>query len=179
MSITHALANCRTADEAAGYIADRPRWGAGILMLADAEGDLISLELSNTRHAIRRPANGDDALFHTNHFRTPEMHEVEVSPEAIFGPKAPRAIRGVRVLESAEARWGRFEQLLDSGQKLGADELAELMSDHGVNGGDHRTLCMHGDYWNTTACLQFFPRQRKMRVSYSSACDATYTDFVL
>ena len=179
MSITHALATCRTAEEAATYIAGRPRWGAGILMLADSDGDLVSLELSNTRHAIRRPYNGDDALFHTNHFRTPEMREVEVSPEAIFGPKAPKAIRGVRVLESAEARWGRFEQLLDAGQKFGADELAHLMSDHGANGGDHRTLCMHGEYWNTTACLQFYPRQRKMRVSYSSACDATFTDFVL
>jgi hypothetical protein len=83
------------------------------------------------------------------------------------------------VLESAEARWGRFEQLLDAGKKFDQDELADLMSDHGANGADHRTLCMHGDYWNTTACLQFYPRQRKMRVSYSSACDAEYTDFVL
>ena len=179
MSITAALATCRTAAEAADLIARRPRWGAGILMLADAEGDLVSLELSNTRHAIRRSHNGDDALFHTNVFRTPEMREVEVSPEAIFGKNAPTAIRGVRVLESAEARWGRFEQLLDEGKKFGPDELTDLMSDHGANGADHRSLCMHSDYWNTTACLQFYPRQRKMRVSYSSACDAKYTDFVL
>jgi hypothetical protein len=179
MGITAALATCRTAAEAADLIARRPRWGAGILMLADAEGDLVSLELSNTRHAIRRPHNGDDALFHTNVFRTPEMREVEVSPEAIFGKNAPTAIRGVRVLESAEARWGRFEHLLDEGKRFGPDELTDLMSDHGADGADHRTLCMHSDYWNTTACLQFYPRERKMRVSYSSACDAKYTDFVL
>ena len=101
-------------------------------MLADAEGDLVSLELSNTRHAIRRPHNGDDALFHTNHFRTPEMREVEVSPEAIFGKNAPTALRGIRVLESAEVRWGRFEHLLDAGRRFGPDELADLMSDHGA-----------------------------------------------
>lgn len=179
MGITEALATCRTANEAAGQIARRRRWGAGILMLADAEGDLVSLELSNTRHAIRRPHNGDDALFHTNHFRTPEMREVEVSPEAIFGKNAPTALRGIRVLESAEARWDRFEHLLDAGKKFGPDELADLMSDHGAQGANHRTLCMHGDYWNTTACLQFYPRQRKMRVSYSSACDAKYVDFAM
>jgi hypothetical protein len=179
MGITSALATCKTAAEAAEQIAHRPRWGAGILMLADAQGDLISLELSNTRHAIRRPLAGDDALFHTNLFRTPEMREVEVSPEAIFGKHAPAAIRGVRVLESAEARFCRFEHLLNSGQRLGPDELADLMSDHGDAGADHRTLCMHSEYWNTTACLQFYPRQRKMRVSYSSACDAKYTDFCL
>jgi predicted choloylglycine hydrolase len=179
MAITEALATCRDAETAARQIAGRPRWGAGILMLADAEGDLVSLELSNTRHAIRRPLNGDDAIFHTNHFRTPEMREVEVSPEAIFGQNAPTAIRGRRVLESAEIRWGRFEQLLEADQKFGPDDLADLMSDHGLEGADHRSLCMHSDYWNTTACLQFFPRQRKMRVSYSSACDAQYTDFAL
>jgi hypothetical protein len=179
MAITTALAGCRTAKEAAEQIAARPRWGAGILMLADASGDLLSLELSNTRHAIRRPMNGDDALFHTNHFHTPEMRQVEVSPEAIFGQNAPTAIRGLRVLESAEVRWNRFEQLLEAGQKFGPDELADLMSDHGAAGADHRSLCMHSDYWNTTACLQFFPQQRKMRVSYSPACDAKYTDFTL
>jgi hypothetical protein len=179
MGITAALATCRTAGEAAAQIARRRRWGAGILMLADAEGDLVSLELSNTRHAIRRPHNGDDALFHTNHFRTPEMREVEVSPEAIFGKNAPTALRGIRVLESAEARWERFEHLLDAGKRFGPDELGDLMSDHGAEGANHRTLCMHGDYWNTTACLQFYPRQRKMRVSYSSACDAKYVDFAM
>ena len=132
MAITAALAGCRTAKEASEQIAARPRWGAGILMLADATGDLLSLELSNTRHAIRRPLNGDDALFHTNLFRTPEMREVEVSPEAIFGQNAPTAIRGLRVLESAEVRWNRFEQLLEADQKFGPDELADLMSDHGA-----------------------------------------------
>jgi hypothetical protein len=85
----------------------------------------------------------------------------------------------VRVLESAEARWGRFEHLLDEGKKFGPDELTDLMSDHGSDGADHRTLCMHSEYWNTTACLQFYPRQRKIRVSYSSACDAQYTDFAM
>ena len=65
-------------------------------------------------------------MFHTNHFRTTEMREVEVSPAAVFGPQAPKAIRGVRVLESAEARWGRFEQLLDAGKKFDPDELAKV-----------------------------------------------------
>jgi len=179
MAISEALATCRSVVQAAEQIAARLRWGAGILMLADADGDLASLELSNTQSALRRPENGDDAIFHTNHFRTPQMREVEVSPEAIFGRNAPLALRGQRVLESAEARWKRFEHLLAADQRFGPDELADLMSDHGAGDADHRTLCMHSDYWNTTASLQFFPRSRKMRVSYSSACDAEYVDFTL
>jgi predicted choloylglycine hydrolase len=180
MAITDALATCRTVSEATDRIAKRPRWGAGILMLADAEGDLASLELSNTHSALRRPVSGEDYLFHTNHFQTPAMREVEVPPQAVFSNKAPAAIRGHRVLESAEHRSRRFEHLLAEHRPLSPDDLADLMGDHGEEeSADHRTLCMHSEYWNTTACLQFFPRQRKMRVSYSSACDAQYTDFSL
>ncbi len=180
MAITDALATCRTVNEATERIEKRPRWGAGILMLADAEGDLASLELSNTRSELRRPAGGADFMFHTNHFQTRSMREVEVPAEAIFSNKAPAPLRGQRVLESAEHRSRRFEHLLAEHRPLSADDLADLMADHGdAEAADHRSLCMHSEYWNTTACLQFFPRQRRMRVSYSSACDAKYTDFAL
>jgi len=39
----------------ANLLTSRTRWGAGLLMLADAEGDLASLELSSTRSQLRRP----------------------------------------------------------------------------------------------------------------------------
>jgi hypothetical protein len=31
-------------------------------------------------------------------------------------------------------------------------------------------------YWFTTACLQFFPRERRLRVAYGSACQARYQE---
>jgi hypothetical protein len=36
---------------------------------------------------------------------------------------------------------------------------------------------MHSDYWNTTACVQLSPKDRKMRVAYDSACRARFEEF--
>src|SRR5262249_3385978 len=49
IAIGEALERCSTVKEAVDWIRARPRWGGGILMLADAMGDIASLELSNTR----------------------------------------------------------------------------------------------------------------------------------
>ena len=55
MLIADALASCATVSEAVKRIAARPRWGAGMLMLADASGDIASVELSNTRAGSAAP----------------------------------------------------------------------------------------------------------------------------
>jgi hypothetical protein len=74
----------------------------------------------------------------------------------------------------------RFEQLLGQIDVLGADDLAAVMADHGAAGTpDDFTPCVHGSYWQTTACLQFFPKSRRMRVAYASACQARYQEVVL
>ena len=89
-SISAALARAATVGEAAEIIMGRPRWGGGLLMLADAEGDIASLELSSTRSALRRPAAGEDVICHTNAFSTERMQAVQVAADAIFtaGPRA-------------------------------------------------------------------------------------------
>ena len=177
MVIAETLERCGTVTEAVDWITTRPRWGGGILMLADATGDVASLELSSTRSRLRRPAPGQDVLFHTNAFSCSEMCEIQVPPDAVFNERAPTALRGRRVLESSEVRDRRLTELLDRPGLLDPDELAALMADHGPDGvpGDY-TLCVHGSYWYTTACLQFFPRSRRMRVAYSTACRARYEE---
>lgn len=180
LAITDALATCTTAAEAVKRIEASPRWGAGLLMLADAEGDIVSLELSSSRSEIRRPAAGIDLLHHTNHFQSSKTREVEVSPEAVFIDKAPRPLRGRRVLDSALRRTARFEELVVNRVAYSPEDLTTLMSDH--VGGDLEkgsTICMHGDYWNTTATMLYFPRRRAMRISYTSACQAAYREFSL
>jgi len=180
MVITEALERCATVGEAADWIKSRPRWGAGLLMLADAAGDMASLELSSTRASVRRPASGGDLLFHTNKFACPEMREVEVDKSAVFTDRAPKPLRGRRVQLSAETRDARLAELLGRAGPLGPDELATILSDHGP---DHTpgdfTLCVHSAYWNTTACLQFLPKSRRVRVDFGNACQARYEDVVL
>jgi hypothetical protein len=180
MSIAEALARCSTVAEAAAHIASRPRWGGGLLMLADASGDLASLELSSTRWRLRRLAPGEELMFHTNAFTCAEMREVEVDKRAVFTDRAPVALRGRRVQQSAEERDCRLSELLRSSTTLGPDELAQLMADHGPEGiPNDYTVCVHGSYWSTTAALQYFPRSRRLRVDYAAACQARYEEVSL
>jgi hypothetical protein len=180
MVIGEALERCSTVSEAADWIGAQPRWGAGLLMLADAAGDIASLEVSSTRCHVRRPADGEDLLFHTNAFSCPEMREVQVPWEAVFTEQAPASLRGTRLHESAELRDCRLMQLLSEREPLGPDELATVMADHGPDGvPTDNTLCVHSDYWNTTASMQFFPRRRSMRVDFTSACRAQFREFAV
>ncbi|MCH7987802.1 MAG: hypothetical protein IID46_01485 [Planctomycetes bacterium] len=180
MVISEAMAVCSTVSEAAEFIAATPRWGGGLLMLADESGDLASLELSNTRSHLRRPGNNENYLFHSNAFHSETMQEVQVSNRAVFSHKAPAALRGHRVLESAECRNRRFEELLSQRDSLGPDELSVVMSDHGPDDEPSlNTICKHSSYWNTTACLQLFPASRSIRVAFDSACKARYQEFRL
>jgi hypothetical protein len=185
-SISAALAQTATVGDAARLIMSRPRWGGGLLMLADAEGDIASLELSTTRAELRRPAPGEDVLCHTNAFCTTSMQAVQISPDAVFTSRAPLALRNKRPLDSSRLRDARFIELLARHERFGWDELTAIMSDHGPTDGDGGSdqaapnghgLCVHSDYWYTTAALQLNPRERTMRVAYSSACQATFRAF--
>ena len=181
IAIAEALQRCATVIEAADWISSRPRWGGGILMLADAGGDIASLELSNTRNQVRRPSGGaSDVLFHTNAFFTKKMQEVELAANAVYTDRAPLPLRGRRIHESANVRDLRFKQLLHGDEPLDADQLSSIMADHQTGGrpGD-TSICKHSDYWNTTATLQLFPASRRMRVAFDSPCRAEYTEFAL
>jgi hypothetical protein len=180
MAISLALERCRTVAEAANLIATRPRWGGGLLMLADATGDIASLELSNSRAQLRRPAAGEDLVFHSNAFCTAPMREVQVPDDAIFTSLVPTALRNTCVLESSRVRNARFEELLARYSQFTAHDLAVVMSDHGPDGQQsHLSPCVHSDYWFTTATMQFFPVSRRLRIDYASACQANYQDFVV
>ena len=180
MVIAEVLARCETVADAVRWITSRPRCGAGLLMMADPSGDIVSLEVSNTRSYLRRPPAGEDFLFHTNSYIGDAMRETEVAHEAVYTGRAPAPLRGRRVLQSSDVRYRRFAQLLDKPTRWGPEELAALMADHGPTGNpDDDTICMHGNYWYTTACLQFLPRARRIRIAYDSTCQARFATLQL
>ena len=149
-------------------------------MLGDADGDIASLELSSTRFQLRRPADGEDALYHTNAFSSPHMREVQVPWDAVYTKDAPAGLRGRRLHQSSQLRDERFKQLLAEVEVFDESLLGAIMADHGSDGTpSDDTLCMHGSYWYTTACLQFFPKARRMRVAYNTACQANFEDIAL
>ena len=180
MRIADALAKCATAAEAAKRIAQQPHWGAGMLMMADPSGDLLCLELSNTRAAVRRPKEGEDMLVFTNVCHCAETREVQVPDSAVFSERVPRALRGRPVLQWHSDRACRLESLMQGRGGLGPDELAAIMADHGPSGTpDGSSPCVHTEYWCTTAALQWFPARRSVRVSYGTACSARYVELAL
>ena len=180
MAIADALAHCSSVQEAADRIARQPRWGAGIIMLADASGDLAALELSNTRSALRRPAAGKDWLAFTNVCHCPETRAIQVPEIATFSDRAPQPLQGRPVLQWHSDRASRIEQLLHHLRILGNDDLAAIMADHGPAGiPDGSSPCVHTDYWRTTAALQWFPRRRSVRASYGTGCKAQFVEISL
>ena len=177
MAISEALERCTSVAQAADWINKKPRAGGGLLMMADAQGDIASLELSNTRSHLRRPTPGEDTLFHTNNYAGESMLEVQIPENAIYNDNAPSPLRGRRVHHSSDMRNQRYRQLLDNKKIFDEETLAALMADHGENGiPNDFTPCVHGSYWQTTACLQFFPKSGKIRVAYDLACQAKYRE---
>ena len=69
-----------------------------------ASGDIASIELSNQSAALRRPAAGEDLLFHSNRFRATSMREVELAPDSRYTDRAPTPLRGIFVHRSADVR---------------------------------------------------------------------------
>jgi hypothetical protein len=108
------------------------------------------------------------------------MRRVQIDDDAIYTDRAATPVRGTRPLQSPQRRDARLAELLHGGRALSSAELAEVMSDHGPEGvPDADTICMHSDYWNTTASLQWYPRSRKVRVAYGSACSAEHVELDL
>jgi len=177
MAIAECLQRSRTVTEAADFISSRQRWGGALLMLVDAGGDIASLELSSTRSHLRRSAEVEDALFHTNAFSHSHMREVQVPWEAHYTNDAPTPLRGRRLHQSSESRDERFRQILSESDVFDIERLGTIMADHGSDGTpSDDTLCMHGSYWFTTACLQFYPKTRRMRIAYNTACEAVFDE---
>lgn len=180
MLIADALASCVTVTEAVRLITSKARWGAGMLMLADAAGDMASVELSNTSSGVRRPAANEDWLLFTNVCFCPETCAVQVSDAASYSNKVPLPLRGGSVLQPHADRARRIEEIVHNHSSIGPNELAAIMADHGPSGvPDGASPCVHTDYFKTTACLQWFPARRGVRVSYSTACTAQYVEIVL
>lgn len=176
--IGEALNQCANVAEAIDWITSRARWGSGMLMLADADGDVASLEISSTAHGVRRLPVDQDCLFHTNRFHTEEMQSVQLPGDTVYTDRAPAPQRGNRLHQSSEERESRFSQLLTAPQVHSLDDLSRVMSDHGpANEPGDYTICVHGAYWFTTASLQLLPQSREMRVSFSTTCEADYTTF--
>ena len=179
MRLTEVLTRCRNVIEAVDHLTTTPRWGGGMIMLADADGQIASVELANAMQD-KRVGTSDGVLFHSNRFCCPATRHHELSAETVYSDKAPRVLRGRRVHQSSELRDTRFTELIEAPSRFSLNDVSRVMADHGPEefpGPD--TICMHSDYWQTTASIQLLPVQRTIRIAYSSACTANYMEFAI
>jgi hypothetical protein len=178
MLIAEALSRCRTISETVEYFRSTPRIGGGLLMLGDAGGRIAALELSNTRVEVREAT--EETLFHTNRYCHHEMAANELDDGVAYAAGAPRVLRGRIVHQASSLRDARFRELIAAADTLTPTSLQQVMGDHGADDAPCAdTICMHGEYWFTTASIQLLPAERKLRASFSPTCVAEYQDFTL
>ncbi len=174
MLIARVLAEATSVSEAVQLIANQPRAGGGLLMLADAHGDVRSLEVSNSRVEARSAEEG--FLFHTNRLQCGAMSALEIGADAEYDHRAPRLLRGRRIHESADLRAEAIQSAVAGRFPLSLDDIHQILSGH-AHGDSCNSVCMHGDYWSTTACTQLLPKERKIRVAFENTCQATLQEF--
>jgi hypothetical protein len=174
--VQEALENCTLTREAVSFLRENPRSGGSVVLVADAEGDMASVELSPNFSGVRRPEEG--VLINTNHYRCPEMVSYDIPRNAYYTSRNVQALRGIRVHESSELRYARAHQLLAGAERIGVRHLLNVFSDHGESGrGDDNTICRHGEYYSTTCSMIVFPRSRRFLVTYGHPCESVFTDF--
>ena len=161
--MTRILVTCTSVADALALIATTRHAGGGSLILADATGDIVAVELHADGTRIAR----SDPAYRTNHFWSePEQAIVER-----VGAEAWRSTSGrKRVLEEA----------LASGLGLGGiDETVAVMADHGDE--VREALCRHGgaDGAHTVSCVMYETSRRSMTLSRSAPCEGAWETMAL
>ncbi|NPV59068.1 MAG: hypothetical protein HPY75_05330 [Actinobacteria bacterium] len=175
--VQEALERCSSTREAVDFLCEGKRSGGAILMVADATGDMATVELSSNFSGVREPDNG--LLINANHYLCRDMASYDIPRNAYYTSRNVRAMRGIRVHESSELRYERAEQLLGTKETVSMRELLDVFCDHGESGrGDNNTICRHGPYFTTTCSIIMLPARKRMLVTYGHPCESVFTDFL-
>jgi len=176
LALQEMLETCKTTDEAVTFITHAKRAGNHLLMIADADDNIKTVEISHNYAAVRSPIDGQ--IINTNHYHTPEMQQHEVPHNAIFTGNVPKEFLGTRVHESSEQRFKRAQELLNNEAFVDEPVIATLLSDHGKdNKPSNLTLCQHGEYNSTLRSVIFYPKRRSLKVLYGNPCQSTFSEF--
>lgn len=176
LALQEMLETCKNTDEAINFITHAKRAGNHLLMIADAQGNMKTVEISHNHAAVRNPI--DDQLINTNHYHTPEMQKYEIPHNAVFFGKVPKEFLGVGVHESSEQRLRRAQELLDGKAEVDESEIATILSDHDKdNKPSNLTICQHGEYISTLRSMILYPNRRTIKVLYGNTCQNRYTEF--
>lgn len=176
LALQEMLETCKNTDDAVKFITQAKRAGNHLLMIADAKGNIKTVEISHNHSAIRTPI--DDQIINTNHYHTQEMQKHEIPRNAVFFGNVPKEFLGERVHESSEQRLRRAQKLLEDKAKTGEKKIATILRDHGrENKPSNLTICQHGEYLSTLRSVILYPNKRAIKVLYGNPCQAEYIEF--
>lgn len=178
MALQEMLETCRNTEEAIKFITQAKQGGHdALLMIADAEGNMKTVEITSTHSAVREPIDGQ--IISTNHFHTKEMQQYEIPHDAVHSGKVPRGLLGLRIHESSEKRLERAQELLKGKAKINEDELTSILQDHGKDGTPSMlTICCHDEFYaSTLRSMIFYPQKRAAKILYGNPCQNGYEEF--
>ena len=177
MVLQEMLETCRNTDEAVKFLVNAKQGGHdALLMLADADDNIKTVEITALHNSVREPADGQ--IFNTNHFQTEEMQRYEIPHNAVYHGNVPGELAGQRIFESSDQRLQRAETLVKRNLKITEKMLARLMRDHGENGVPSRlSICRHDPLFaSTIRSMIFYPQRRTFKVLYGNPCQSKYSE---
>jgi len=140
-----------------------PRAGGAHFLVADQDGDIVSIETTARRHHVFHPEG--NALGHTNHYLSPWLKEHEYIRSGSIGSSIAR--------HTALRRY--FQQ---HGERLTVDSLMELTRNHTsyprsicAHGGAHEAMGARG---RTVSAIVQVPVDRQMYITQGCACENEY-----
>lgn len=176
MALQEMLETCRSVDEAVEFLAQAKRGGHdALLMLADAEGHIRTVEITSNHSSIREMMGGQ--IINTNHYLTQEMQQLEIPYDAVYVGRVPKELIDVRVHESSEQRLKRVQELLRNRTGIDENTIIAILRDHGKdNEPSINTICRHGKYASTLRSVIFYPSKRAIKVLYGNPCQNQYNE---
>src|SRR5262245_58591867 len=159
---SHQLADALT------FPASPPRAGGAHFLIADQDGNIVSIETTARRQHVFHPEG--NALGHTNHYLSPWLKEFEYIRTGSIGGSIARYTALRRYLR-------------DHGERLTVDALKELTRNHTsyprsicAHGGAHEPMGARG---RTVAAMVEVPAEGLMYLTRGCACENEYHAFTL
>ncbi len=179
LMVQQALDRCASAEDTARLFEKTKFANGSMATVVDAQGGVLALELACGRFGVRKPKK--DVSLTLNEYQIPELKEIEVPQDAVFHPKKyPKFFAGLAIHQPNWERSRRFEKLLASGKKLGADDVKKFLADHNGNGkGALGTVCRHHPTTDTIATAVLHPKEGVLETARGFACEARYQRFEL
>jgi predicted choloylglycine hydrolase len=176
LALQEMLETCRNTDEAVRYITQAKQGGHdALLMLADAEDNVKTVEITPNHAATRETIDGQ--IINTNHYHTAEMQQYEIPHNAVYFGNVPKESLGVRVHESSEQRLKRAKELLKGKTKINNKRIATILRDHGdENKPSMLTICRHDIYASTLRSMIFYPNRKTIKILYGNPCQNEYEE---